>query len=292
MTIDMHAHLDPRILGVDVALSKMDAAGVSRVGLIPAMNDPIPESPTTKPLLAVLRRLMDSRARPLAEMIHRSTLREDAIKLGGLEFPLYPLPNNDRVVDIVREHPSRFFGWIFLNPSRDPNVLDTLERYRAVPGMMGVKLHPHWHDYQTDLLGPVLARCEELGLPALIHLGFGKRGAFRDICERFPKLKVISAHGGFPFYSDLWRYKNAYPNLHVDLSSPYIDERLVRRAVEAMGAERCLYGTDAPYGFHEDDGSYDYGEILGWIHRLPVSSAAREQILVGNAVRLLGDFIE
>jgi hypothetical protein len=38
--------------------------------------------------------------------------------------------------------------------------------------------------------------------------------------------------------------------LHVDLSSPYLDEPLARAAVAAMGPERCLYGTDSPYGFH------------------------------------------
>jgi predicted TIM-barrel fold metal-dependent hydrolase len=61
----------------------------------------------------------------------------------------------------------------------------------------------------------------------------------------------------------------------------------VRAAVKALGPERCLFGTDAPYGFHEPDGSYDYGEILGWVERLPISAAAREKVLFGNALELL-----
>ena len=126
---------------------------------------------------------------------------------------------------------------------------------------------------------PLLTRVEELGLPVLIHLGFRKRGDFRSICARFPKLRVISAHAGFPFYRDLWRYRNECPNLFVDLSSPYIDEALARAAVAAMGAERCFYGTDAPYGFEESDGSYDYAEIKGWVERMPVNSNERERIL-------------
>ena len=55
----------------------------------------------------------------------------------------------------------------------------------------------------------------------------------------------------------------------------------------AMGPERCLYGTDAPYGFHQDDGSYDYGEIRGWIERLPVSSREIERILGANFARII-----
>lgn len=121
----------------------------------------------------------------------------------------------------------------------------------------------------------------------LIHLGFRMRGDVSEICERFPKLKVISAHAGFPFYDALWRFRDRFPNLYVDLSSPYIDEELARAAVRAMGPERCLYGTDAPYGFHSEDGSYDYGEILRWVDRFPISSGDKERMLGPAFMELL-----
>lgn len=77
--------------------------------------------------------------------------------------------------------------------------------------------------------------------------------------------------------------------LHVDLSSPYLDEPLARAAVAAMGPERCLYGTDSPYGFHGDDGSYDYGAIRGWIERLPVSAQERDRVFADNFQAILAD---
>lgn len=267
------------MLDVGDALAKMDAAGVDRVALIPAMNDPLPHTPER--LLSVMRRLMRSTAtRPLAEAVHRATLTpEGDLRLGGKTFGLYDRPDNEAVAQACAAHPTRFLGWIFLNPRNNPHVLDELERWRSSPGMIGVKLHPHWHDYRTDVLGPLLRRIEELGLPVLIHLGFRRRGNFRAICDAHPKLTVISAHAGFPFFGDLWAYRGAYPNLHVDLSSPYLDEPLARAAVSTMGPERCLFGTDAPYGFHQADGSYDYGRIRGWVERMPVSSDARERML-------------
>lgn len=287
MILDAHAHYDPRILDASRILAKMDAAGVDRVALIPALNDPLDDTP--RALLAVVRALMNSRlGRPLAERIHRATLTpEGDLRLRGRVYQLYARPDNAAVARVVAQHPDRFLGWIFLNPRNNPSVLDELERWRSAPGMIGLKLHPHWHDYRTDLLDPLLRRAEELGLPALIHLGFGRRGDFRAICERYPRLVLISAHAGFPFYKDLWAYRGAYPNLHVDLSSPYIDERLARAAVAAMGPERCLYGTDAPYGFHEDDGSYDYGEIRRWVERMPLSGADTEKIFSGNFQAIL-----
>ncbi|MCA9533099.1 MAG: amidohydrolase [Myxococcales bacterium] len=285
MILDCHAHFDPQLLDVPTALRKMDEVGVARVALIPPLNGPIPDTP--KHLLAVMRHLMNGRGRPLAERIHRHAMVDGGFKLGKLAFPIFPLPDNEPVAEVLRAHPTRFLGWVFLNPAVDPTPLDTLERYRTVPGMVGVKLHPHWHDYRTEVLGPVLARCQELGLPVLIHLGFGERGDFRAICRDYPRLNVISAHAGFPFYKDLWRFRDECPNLHVDLSSPYIDERLARATVAAMGAERCLYGTDAPYGFHAEDSSYDYGEILGWVARMPLSEVERDAVLMQNAARLL-----
>lgn len=282
MIIDCHAHFEPRMLDAPRVLGKMQAAGVDRVALIPTMNDPLPETPER--LLSAARFLMGRRlTRPLAERVHRATLtREGNLRLGGKVYGLYARPDNQGVADLVTQHPDRFFGWIFLNPRDNPGVLDELERWRQVRGMIGLKLHPHWHDYRTDLLEPLLGRAEELGLPVLIHLGFGARGDFRAMCARHPRLVVISAHAGFPFYRDLWRHRAACPNLRVDLSSPYLDERLAREAVRAMGPERCLYGTDAPYGFHAADGSYDYGRIKGWIDRMPISSRAKDAIFADN----------
>jgi predicted TIM-barrel fold metal-dependent hydrolase len=286
MIIDCHAHYEPRMLDEGRLLAKLASAAVDRVVLIPTMNDPLPATPER--LLAAVRWLMQRGAtRPLAEALHRATLtRTGDLRLGLRTFGIYRRPDNASVAQLVARHPDRVLGWIFLNP-REPDVLLELERWRSVRGMVGVKLHPHWHDYETELLEPILARAEELRLPVLIHLGFGRRGDFRVICARHPKLTVVSAHAGFPFFKDLWRYRDDHPNLYLDLSSPYLDEAVARAAVVAMGPERCLFGTDAPYGFHDAEGSYDYGAIKGWIDRMPVSSAQKEGILGGTFAELL-----
>ena len=264
----------------------MDRAGVDRIAFIPALNDPLPE--VSEKLLSVVRTMLKrGSTRSFGELMHRATMRGSAVFIGRQRYAIYPAPDNASLAKVLRLHPDRFLGWIFLNPAHDAKVLDTLERWRSEPGFIGVKLHPHWHDYKTEILGPLLKRCEELGLPVLIHLGFRARGDFRSMASAYPRLKIIAAHAGFPFYGDLWRYKNAHPNLHVDLSSPYIDETLARQAVKAMGPERCLYGTDAPYGAVEEDGSFDYRTIRGWVDRMPCSGRKRDGILGANFARLI-----
>lgn len=285
--IDMHAHFESRMLDLDAMIAKMDHAGVDRVALIPTMNDVLPHTPDL--LLAVMRGLMQSDVtRPLARCVHRITLNaEGNLRLRGGPYRIYKRPDNASVADALRRYPTRLLGWIFLNPRDNPDVLDELERWREVPGMIGIKLHPHWHDYRTRTLWPVFQRASELRMPVLIHLGFGDRGAWRDILDAFPELVLISAHAGFPFYQSMWRHGRDYPNLYVDLSSPYIDERLARKAVEALGPERCLYGTDAPYGFPDQDHTFDYTAIKGWVERMPVAAGKIEGMLGGNIAAVL-----
>jgi uncharacterized protein len=281
MIIDSHAHFEPRMLGETDLIAKLDAAGVDKVAVIPAMNDPLPHVPEY--LLGTARFMMQTNiTRPLAELAHRLTLTDAGnLKLSGQEYAIYPFPDNSAAFALVEKYPERFLAWAFLNPRNNPNVLDDLEKWRHRRGMIGVKLHPHWHDYTTDLLFPLFERMQELNLPALIHLGFGKRGDYRAIAEKFPRLKIIAAHAGFPFYQDMWHFAKNH-NIYVDLSSPYIDENLAGAAVKAMGADRCLYGTDAPYGFSDEHRGYDYTEIRGWIERLPVSAAEKRKIFSGN----------
>ena len=267
--------------------AEMARQGIDKVVLIPTMNDPLPETP--RGLLSLLRGLLCSPAHSLAELLTDVLVMEGGnLKLSGKIYEIYSTPDNGQVADVLSNHPDLFLGWIFLNPRASGDPLDELEEWRAVPGYVGVKLHPHWHGWAIEEGAPIFRRCEELGLPVLIHLGYRKKGDWRQIVERFPKLRVLCAHAGMPHYQRLWHKMRDYPNLSLDLSSPYLNEALVRRAVKAVGPRRALYGTDAPYGFHlEDDPSrYDYTHIKGWVERLPNASREVDGILGENAAAL------
>lgn len=284
--IDAHAHLETRMLEPAAIIAKMDASGIDRVALIPTMNDPLP-SDTPAALLALFRGLMTSRLHPLAPRLANALMTEDGdLKLRGKVFKIYARPDNATVAAAIEAYPERFVGWIFLNP-RLGDALEELERWRSVPGFVGVKLHPHWHRYPLHEALPVAKRCEDLGLPMLIHLGFGEHGGWQLLAARCPKLVMIFAHAGMPHFQRMWDYVRDDPRLYVDVSSPYLSERLVRRAVAVMGAERVLYGTDAPYGAHAEDGTYDYTNIKGWVERLPNRAPEIDRVLGENVERLL-----
>ncbi len=283
--IDVHAHFEPRMLDAAAMLAQMDARGIDQVALIPCMNDPLPETPER--LLGVVRRLTRSPCHGLARVVADAFMTDDGdLRLSGKTYAIYPRPDNAAVAAVVAAHPGRFLGWIFLNPRAAIGVHE-LERWRHLPGFIGVKLHPHWHGWPVEDALPIATRCEELGLPILIHLGFARRGDWRVLADACPRLTMIFAHAGIPHYDRMWGSIRGDRRLFLDVSSPYLDEALVRDAVRAVGPERVLYGTDAPYGFHDADHVYDYGAIRGWVERLPIAAREIERVLGGNVERLL-----
>jgi predicted TIM-barrel fold metal-dependent hydrolase len=274
------------MLETNAMIGKLDAAGIDQVVLIPAMNDPLPAD-TPQMLLTVLRKIMCSPLRDLLPVIDPLFYTADGnLKLRGDVYNIYARPDNAAVAEVVSRHPDRLRWWVFVNPGAVGDPRAELERWKDSPGVMGVKLHPFWHRYSlTDAIG-IAESCEELELPMLIHLGFGERGAWQRIADRCPKLRLVFAHCGMPYFDRLWRAAAAYPNVLLDVSSPYLDEKLVRRAVATLGPQRMLYGTDAPYGFHGPDHSYDYTHIKAWVERLPCSARNIERILGTNALEL------
>ncbi|MBF0225542.1 MAG: amidohydrolase [Desulfobacterales bacterium] len=288
MIIDAHAHLDSHMLRVEQFIQKMDANGIDKVALIASLNDPLPETPEL--LLSIIRKVLQSKlTRPIAQVIHRSTMTfEGDLRLHGKTYQIYHKPDNATVISAIQDYPDRFLGWIFLNPKNNPKIIDELEYWRAMPKMIGVKFHPHWHNYRTEIMSPILNRIKDLKLPVLIHLGFGKQGDFGSLIQNFPQITFIFAHAGVPFYKELWKFSRSLKNVYVDLSSPYLDESLARYTVQIMGVDKCIYGTDCPYGFPDEQHTYNYEIIKGWIERMPIKSQDIDKLLGENFLKIIG----
>lgn len=286
--VDCHAHFEPRMLDLAAVIAKMDQMAIDKVVLIPAMNDPLPETPAA--LLTVLRALMTTPLHPCAAWLSSRFMTPDGqLKLGGTIYHIYPEPDNQTVADAMAAHPDRFLGWIFINPRAVDDPVEELERWRQIPGFIGVKLHPHWHGYPIEDVFPIAEQCEAQRLPILIHLGFGERGRWQLLTSRYPRLRLVFAHAGMPHFARMWADIRKNPHLSVDVSSPYLSERLVRGAVRVLRPEQVLFGTDAPYGFHAHDGSYDYGHVKGWVERLSLPARQIERVLGDNIARLIAE---
>jgi predicted TIM-barrel fold metal-dependent hydrolase len=268
----------------------MDRHGIDRIALIPTMVDPFQLSPFAEGVAHLMRSALQSRLNPVGRLMYRATVTGGGkFSVLGKTYPIYDQPDNDSVARLLLEHPTRFYGWIFVNPRATDPLLE-LERRASEPGWIGVKAHPFWHRYPVKMLDAVAAWCVEQERPILVHLGGDpERGDYRFLSERHPRLKILYAHAGVPYYQQLWEYAATRPRISVDLSSPYLDEALRRTAVADLGPGRCLYGSDGPYGcLDPEDGGYDHGAILRQIDRLPLIAPDKERILSGNFRELTG----
>jgi predicted TIM-barrel fold metal-dependent hydrolase len=98
------------------------------------------------------------------------------------------------------------------------------------------------------------------------------------LARRFPQVQVIMAHlTGCGFRGVL--EAKGIPNLVIDTSGGLPEANLVEYAVEHLGADHVVYGSDLPIR----ETATTMGRILG----SEISDDAKRRILYGNAKRIL-----
>ncbi|MBC7246248.1 MAG: amidohydrolase [Actinobacteria bacterium] len=291
MIIDCHMHYDAEMFPAERMLAAMDRHGIDRTALIATMVEPFTLRNRVKRLSNAFLRYNLLYLNPLGRFMYHAFLIDSKGYFHILwdKYRIIERPDNAEVAAVVEKYPDRFYGWVFVNPAADGDPVREIERWMERPGMVGVKAHPFWHRYAVEKLDPVAEWCRDNGRPLLVHLGSRKgSGDYRRLPERYRGVRIVYAHAGIPYYRELWAYIRDREGLFVDLSSPYLDRNLVRKAVDFLGAEKCLYGTDGPYGEQRPGEDYDYGWIKGRIESLPLSEREREMIFHANFEAVCG----
>jgi len=285
MIIDSHAHLElDEITGEDY-IRLMNASGVNKVVLLASFNSVVP--PIQDWQVSILRFMLFSPLQSLAQRTYESLIKGDYLKGGGKTIKIIQNPDNDVVSQVVSKYPERFMAFVSINPKLK-NALEILEKGIEEQGMVGVKCHPWWHqiDLSSEML-PIARRCEEKGLPLLLHLGGSpKTGNFEVLLNKFPRLKLILAHLAVPYFQS-WRVVKEAKNCFIDISGSYVNASLVRRAVKTMGPDKVIFGSDGPVPLRCRGGGHSYEAVLRWTRELLISDNDKEKIFHKNLERLL-----
>ena len=166
-------------------------------------------------------------------------------------------------------------------------------------GIRCLKIHPSHQLFPANAytqglvaLGRIYARCEERGLPVMIHTGtsifpgarskWGNPLELDDVAIDFPDLRVVMAHGGRPFWMSqaffvLRRHKNVY--LEVSGIPPGKLLEYFPRLEEL--ADKTLWGTDWP-----SPGVRDLKVNLDQFRALPLDPTTQQRILSDNSQAL------
>lgn len=287
MIIDAHAHLDlaEAITGEDY-IRWMDASGVNKVVLLAGLNSYIPPTPDWQ--ISIMRLMLSAPLQPLGKKVYESLIKGDHLTGGGKIVQIVQNPDNDSVYQVVSKYPERFIAFVVINPKLK-NAMEIFEKGIEEQRMVGVKCHAWWHrfDISSELI-PFARRCEEKGLPLLIHLGGGRQtGNFEVLVDNCPRLKLILAHAAIPHFQSKWKVIKEHKNCFVDISGSYLNASLVRKAVQALGPDKVIFGSDGPVSLRCKGGGYSYESILQWTHKLRISENDKEKIFHKNLERLL-----
>ena len=285
MIIDCHAHLEEEI-SAERKIEIMDHDGVDKSVVFGGVIEQISSTPDL--LLAFFRFLLQSPLNPLGRKVYNSYVNNGILTTSGKQHRIFREPDNDPVGQASLKHPDRFIFFAFINPrgSRDP--LDVLKMCRKKYKVQGVKAHAWFHELDLSKdLHAVGACCQEWNLPLLIHLGGNqKTGNIQALVDAYPRLNIILAHLGVPYFNHIWPLVKKHPNLYMDISGPYLNAKMVAKAVRDVGIRKILFGTDAPYGLRTGNG-HSYKPLRLWTEQLSIPDREKEDIFSGNLLRLL-----
>lgn len=231
-----------------------------------------------------VRRLVD-RARSFG--IQRMVALGDVLRFGRLPNARQISTINEETAQLLRWHPDVFIGFCHLNPTLGERAM-VREVERLLPlGFRGLKLEIS-NNARAACMRPLMRLAERHDLVVLQHSWSMTRireRAFHsdpadtaELAKRFPNVRVIMAHLTGCGVRGILEVK-AIDNLVVDTSGAAPEEGVMQAAVEHLGAERILYGSDWPIR--------DFPVALARITASGLGLADQRRILGENARRWL-----
>jgi predicted TIM-barrel fold metal-dependent hydrolase len=230
----------------------------------------------------------------------------------GIGEGKYSLEEQNKIyADLAAKYPDRLIAFFGIDPRR-PGAHRQFERAVKEWGMGGLKLLPPTGFYPNDKeVFPLYAKAEELGVPVLIHTGpetiplFSKYGQpiyLDEVCNYFPDLNIIAAHGGYCWMEELIDLASNKTNLYIDLAAWQTKTRrrkdiefykTLRHVLNTIGARRVLFGSDWPpmrLYMSQKDWVNVFKEIPDYVKEAGIEFKDEEIDLVlgGTAAKVLG----
>ena len=226
-------------------------------------------------------------ARARAHGIEHVVALGDVLAHGRSPTELQIRKINDDTAWLMGAHRGFVTGFCYLNPTLGERAVQREVERCVARGFRGIKLEIA-NNARDACMKPVMAAAERHGLVVLQHAWsmtkIRQRSFHTDpedvatLARRFPNVRIIMAHlTGCGVRGVL--AVQPHENLLVDTSGAAPEEGIVEFAVEQLGAERVLYGSDVPVR--------DFGVALARVTGARLDASTKKKILRDNARALL-----
>ncbi len=194
---------------------------------------------------------------------------------------------NRLLAEAIQPHPE-LFGYVTINLNYAEEGIRELDTYAANPKFVGCKIHPNYSRQKIDSPDGrrVLGVLNELRRPLLLHTYSSSLESPWNavpVAKANPNVPIIMAHMGGDAWREGIRAARESRNLYVDMCASWADADKVAAAVQELGPERVLFGSDFTL--------FDPAHTLGMVAEADLSAEARSLILHGNAERLFGSVL-
>jgi predicted TIM-barrel fold metal-dependent hydrolase len=168
--------------------------------------------------------------------------------------------SNDLVAQTVSKYPERLIGFASVDPHKGKDGVKEFERAVGELKLRGLKLLPHLLelDINDPMIYPLYEAAQDLGVPVLFHTGTQFHAGTKikycrplfvdDVAVDFPRLKLIIAHFGYPWWEEALAVVRRNPFVYFNIAGwapRYIPEGVIRLADTALTG-KVLFGSDYP----------------------------------------------
>lgn len=228
------------------------------------------------------------------------------------------LPGDEAATgDVVRAYPKRFYGYFMLNPLAEFSWARAHRAFNEL-GLQGMCLFPAMHRFSVrdERLHPFYSLAAErpgrvvfvhmgmltvgvrakLGLPCRFDMAYSNPIDLHSVALKHPETRFVIPHFGAGYFREALMLASLAPNVFLDTSSSNSWRRFLHptpslaevfdRALDAVGPERLLFGTDSsffPRGWHRAV----FDAQCEALHSICSQESDARSILGGNLVRLL-----
>ncbi len=203
-------------------------------------------------------------------------------------------PDNDGLLDKTAGHP-RILPCVMMDPHWGEAGVESLQTYVG-RGARGMKLMGAIHRFAVDdpMVLPLAEAARDLGIVVSIHSGVENCHPRRigALAKHIPETPVIMDHMGFPDHFDVaLDVCRQCPNIYMGTTILRFHKHWadspgeavpveVKRAVEVLGPERVVFGSNLP--------EYRPLQVMRAIQRLDLGAEAEALIFGENLKRIYG----
>jgi uncharacterized protein len=175
------------------------------------------------------------------------------------------------------------YGYVTINPNYVEQSIREIDKYLHLPNFVGVKFHPGYATTSIDSSATVqiAAHFADRRTPFLIHTwGPGEVAKIGRLAEQFPELPIIMGHGGASGWRAAIEMIKKTPNTYTEFCNSSVEPAKARTTIDAVGAGRVLFGTDA--------GLFDPAFCVGLYEEADLTPDEQRAILHDSAAKLFG----